>query len=116
LKDKYTPTYRRESKRKRRYRNTAWNIQGNLLPPLLFCISLIPLKEQFNKLNTGYERTTKTKVSYVPYVDDLKLIGKREEEFQKKMQVVRNFRDYIHMEFGPDKCSKIALKRGKLVQ
>jgi hypothetical protein len=37
--------------------------QGNLLSPLLFCISLIPLTEQLNMLNTGYEEhTIKTKV------------------------------------------------------
>jgi hypothetical protein len=37
--------------------------QGNLLSPLLFCISLIPHTEQLNKLNTGYEEhTIKTKV------------------------------------------------------
>jgi hypothetical protein len=46
------------------------------------------------------------KVSHIPYVDDLKLIGKTEEELQKQMQVFRNFSDYTHMEFGPDKCVK----------
>lgn len=36
--------------------------QGNSLPLLLFCISLINLTEQLNKLNRGYaEHTTKTK-------------------------------------------------------
>jgi hypothetical protein len=29
--------------------------QGDSLSPLLFCICLIPLTEQLNKLNTGYE-------------------------------------------------------------
>jgi hypothetical protein len=38
-------------------------LQGNSLPPKLFCISVIPLTEQLNELNTGYEEhTTKTKV------------------------------------------------------
>jgi len=62
------------------------------------------------------KHTTKTKVSHVPYVDDLQLIGKTEEELQKQTLVFRTFSDYIHMEFGPDKCVKNALKRGKLVQ
>jgi hypothetical protein len=36
--------------------------QGDSLSPLLFCICLIPLTEQLNRLNTGYEEhTTKTK-------------------------------------------------------
>jgi hypothetical protein len=49
-------------------------------------------------------------------VDDLKLTGKTEEELLRQMQVVRTFSDYIHMEFGPDNCAKIAFKRGKLVK
>jgi len=54
---------------------------GDSLSTLLFCISLIHLTEQLNKLNTGYEEhTTKTKVSHLLYLDDLKLIGKTEEE------------------------------------
>jgi hypothetical protein len=63
--------------------------QGDSLSPLLFCISLIPFKEQLNKLNTGYEEhTTKTKISRLLYMDSLKLIGKTEEELQKHMQTV----------------------------
>jgi hypothetical protein len=34
--------------------------QGDSLSPLLFCISLIPLKEQLNRLNTGYEKHKQT--------------------------------------------------------
>jgi len=67
-------------------------------------------------LNTGYvEHTTITKISRLRYVDDLKLMGKTEEEIQKEMQVIRNFSNDIHMDFGLDKCAEIVLKRGKLV-
>ena len=50
-------------------------------------------------------------------MDDLKLMGKTEEELQKQMQVVRirNYSDDIDMEFGLDNCAKTVLKRGKLV-
>jgi hypothetical protein len=58
--------------------------QGDSLSPLLFCICLIPLTEQLNSLNTGYEEhTTKTKISHLLYMDDLKLIAKSEEDLQK---------------------------------
>jgi len=40
--------------------------QGDLLPPLLFCICLIPLTEQLNRLNTVYEEYT-TKIKISPY-------------------------------------------------
>jgi hypothetical protein len=89
--------------------------QGNSLSPLLFCICLIPLTEQLNRLNTGYEEhTTNTKISHLLYMDDLKLIGKSEKELQKQMQKVRTFSDDIHMESGLQKCAKMAFKRGKL--
>ena len=92
-----------------------WNNSRDSLSPLLFCICLIALTEQLNKLNTGYEeQTTKTKISHLLYMDDLKLNAKSEEELQKQIQTVRTFSDDIHMEFGLDKCAKITFKRGKL--
>jgi hypothetical protein len=46
---------------------------------------LIPLTEQLNRLNTGYEEhTTNTKLSHLLYMDDLKLIAKSEEELQNR--------------------------------
>jgi hypothetical protein len=49
--------------------------QGDSLS--LFCICLIPLVQQLNRLNTGYkEHITKTKISHLLYMDDLKLIAK----------------------------------------
>ena len=64
--------------------------QGGLLSPLLFCICLIPLTEQRNVLNTGYEEhVTKTKISHLLYMDDLKLIAKSEEELRKQIQTVK---------------------------
>jgi hypothetical protein len=90
--------------------------QGDSLSPLLFCICLIPLTEQLKRLNTGYEEhTTKTKISHLLYMDDLKLLGISEEELQKQIQTVTTFSDDIHMEFGLDKCAKIVFKEGKLV-
>jgi len=55
-------------------------------------------------LNTGYEEhTTKTKISHLLYIDELKLIAKSEEELQKQIQRVKNFSDDIHMQFGLEK-------------
>jgi len=91
--------------------------QGDSLSPLLFCTCLIPLTEQLNRLNTGYEEhTTKTKISHLLYMDDLKLITKSEEGLQKQTQTVKKFSGDIHMEFGLEKCAKIVFKRGKIVR
>jgi hypothetical protein len=88
---------------------------GDSLSPLLFCICLIPLTEQLNRLNIGYEQhTTKTKISHLLYMDDLKMIPKSEEELQKQIQTVKTFSDDINMEFGLEKCAKITFNRGKL--
>jgi len=89
--------------------------QGDSLLPPLFCICLLPLTEQLNTLKTGYEEhTTKTKISHLLYIDDLKLIAKSEEGLQKEIHRVKIFSDDIHMEFGIDKCDKITFKRGRL--
>jgi hypothetical protein len=90
--------------------------QRDSLSPLLFCICLIPLTEQLNRLNTGCEEhKTKTKISHLLYVDNLKLLGKSEEELQKHVQTVTTFSDDIYMEFGLDRCAKIVVfKKGKL--
>jgi len=86
-------------------------LQRDSLSPLLFCIRLIPLTEQLNRLNTGYvEHTTKTKISHLLYVDDLKLIAKSEEELQKQIQTVKNFSDDIHVEFGLENVPRLRLR------
>jgi hypothetical protein len=43
------------------------------------------------------------KKSHLLYIDDLKPIGKSEEELQKQIQTVKAFSDDIHMEFGLEK-------------
>jgi hypothetical protein len=48
-------------------------------------------------------------------MDDLKLLGKSEEDFQQQTRKVTTFNDDIHMEFGFHKCAKIVFKNGKLV-
>jgi len=65
--------------------------QGDSLSPLLFYICLISLTEQLNTLNTGYEEhMTKTKISHLLYMDDLKLIAKSDEELRKQIRTVKN--------------------------
>ena len=57
----------------------------------------------------------KTKISHLLYMDDLKLIAKSYEELRKQIQTVKTFSDYIHMDFGLEKCAKITFKKGKLI-
>jgi hypothetical protein len=109
-------TRRTKANKNRRHKIECGIFQGDSLSPLLYCVCLIPLTEQLNRLNTGYEGyTTETKISHLLYMDDLKLIAKSEEELQRQIQTVKTFSDDIHMEFGIEKCAKITLKRGKII-
>jgi hypothetical protein len=86
-----------------------------LLLMMMMIIIIIPFTHQLkrlNSLNTGYEEhTTKTKISHLLYMNDLKLIIKLEEEFQKQMQTITNFSGDIHMEFGMDRRAVIVFKK-----
>jgi hypothetical protein len=84
---------------------------------VLFCISLLPLTEQLHWLNTVREQhTTTRKILRLFYMDSLKLVGKPEEEPQKRMQTAKTFSGGSYMDFRLDTCFKIVLKKkGKLV-
>ena len=57
-----------------------WNISRRLIITTAILHLLVPVTEQLNRLNTGYEEhTTKTKISQVLHMDDLKLNAKSEE-------------------------------------
>ena len=56
------------------------------------------------------EHTTKTKISHLLYMDDLKLIAKSEEELQKQIQTVKTFSDDIHVEFGLQNVPRLHLR------
>ena len=51
--------------------------QGDSLSPLLFCIALIPLTNELNRADCGYQvQETERKISHLLYMDDLKLLGR----------------------------------------
>ena len=53
--------------------------QGDSLSPLLFCIALIPLTNELNRADCGYQvHGTERKISHLLYMDDLKLLGRNE--------------------------------------
>jgi hypothetical protein len=45
-------------------------------------------------------------------MDDLKLIGRSEEELRNEIKIVKTFSDDIKMKFGFEKSAKISLKHG----
>ena len=55
--------------------------QRDPLLPLLFCIALIPLTNELNRADCGYKvHGTERKISHLLYIDDLKLLGRNEND------------------------------------
>jgi hypothetical protein len=89
--------------------------QGDSLSPLLFCIALIPITIELNRSHCGYQiHGTERKISHLLYMDDLKLIGRSEEELTNEIQIVTTLSNYIKMKFGWEKCARICLKHGNV--
>ena len=55
--------------------------QGDSLSPLLFCIALIPLTNELNRADCGYQvHGTERKISHLLYMDDMQQQGRNENE------------------------------------
>jgi hypothetical protein len=90
--------------------------QGDSLSPLLFCIALIPITHELNRSNCGYQiHGTERKVSHLLYMDDLKLIGKSEEELTDEIQIVKTLSTDIKIKLGWEKCARICLKTARFI-
>ena len=85
--------------------------QGDSLSPLLFCIALIPLTNELNRADCGYQvHGTERKISHLLYMDDLKLLGGNEND----IKIVQTISKDINMNFGLKNCARICLKRGRV--
>ena len=66
-------------------------IQGDSLSPLLFFIALIPLTNELNRADCGYQvYGTERKISHLLYMDDLKLLGRNENEVEERNENCAN--------------------------
>ena len=94
--------------------------QGDSLSPLIFCMTLDPLSKLIKDQDIGYN-TSKTRgpdavrkiISHLLFMDDIKLYADSDENLQKLIQLVHDYSNDTHMEFGLDKCAKCTLKTGK---
>lgn len=91
--------------------------QGDSLSPLLFCISLIPLSKELQRLNIGYQISeSETKIEHLLYMDDLKLFAKNDNEMNILIDTVKVFSTDINMQFGYDKCARVTYNRCRIKQ
>jgi hypothetical protein len=89
--------------------------QGHSVPPLLFCIALIPLTHELNIADCGYQvHGAERKINHLLYMDDLKLLSRSEEELENEINIVKASIKDINMNFGFEKCAKICLKKGRV--
>ena len=77
--------------------------QGDSLPPLLFCSSLMPLTNKLNNTKYGYEIYQKT-INHLFYMDSLKFYAKNDQEREGLHSTLRQFINDIDMKFGLEKC------------
>jgi hypothetical protein len=63
--------------------STKRSIPKDSFPPLLFCIALIPLTNKVDRAASGYQvHGTERKISHLLYMDDLKLLGRNENDLK----------------------------------
>jgi len=64
--------------------------QGGSLSPLLYCITLIPLTNELNRADCGYQvNGTERKMSHLLHMDDLKLLGRKEKNLKNEIKIVQ---------------------------
>ena len=63
--------------------DTKRDIPRRLSFAITFCIALIPLTNNLNRTDCGYQvRGTERKISHLLYMDDLKLLGRNENDLK----------------------------------
>lgn len=94
--------------------------QGDSLSPLLFVMIMIPLSQQLNAANKGYNlKNTDRSISHLLFMDDLKLYAggrNAKSQLEELVSVVKGYSDDIRMEFGMSKCAVLSVEKGKRVE
>ena len=89
--------------------------QGDSPSGLHFIICLLPLSWLLRKTNIGYRIGSSKTVHHLFFMDDLKLFANNDARLESLITVVKQFSDDIEMKFGLDKCSKLTIKKGKII-
>ena len=91
--------------------------QGDSPSGLLFILSLLSLSWLLNTSNIGYRINCQGDIiSHLLFMDGLKLFAANDSQLASIIKIVNKFSDDIGMSFGTDKCKKLTIQRGKIVQ
>ena len=75
--------------------------QGDARSPLLFIVAMMPLNHILIKCTAGYKLgRSQEKINHPTYMDDIKLVVKKEKELKTLIQAVRIYSQDVRMEFG----------------
>jgi hypothetical protein len=74
-------------------------LEGDSLLPLVFCIALIPLIDEMNRSDCGYQAYVNVKkISH--YMDDLKLLERSKDNLENEIKIVKATSRDINMNYG----------------
>ena len=77
------------------------NIPRGLFFVIIFCIAFIPLTNELNIADCGYQvHGTERKISHLLYMDDLKLLGRNENDLKNEIKIVHKINKDLNMNFG----------------
>ena len=92
--------------------------QGDYTSGLLFILCLLPISWLLKRSGLGYRINTNNLnvISHLLFMDDLKLYAANDTHLNAMVNIVKKFSDDIRMAFGFDKCNKLTVKKGKIIQ
>ena len=83
---------------------------------MLFAVVLIPFSIILNETDLGYIKSRNQELSYLLFMNYLKLYAKSERKLDLFIQTMGIFSDDVSMVFGLDKCAVLVMKRWKIVR
>jgi len=94
--------------------------QGDSPSGLHFVLCLLPLSWLLRKAELGYRlkrtRNLDDVISHLLFMDDLKIYAENDTNLTSLINIVKTFSDDIRMSFGLNKCNKLTIVKGEVVQ
>ena len=74
------------------------NIPRGLSFAIIFCTAFIPLTNELNRADCGYQvHGTEREISHLLYMDDLKLLGRNENDLKNEIKIVHTINKDLNM-------------------
>ena len=87
--------------------------QGCVLSPLLFCIYIAELKNDFKKRNVGDISIGKSRIWSLAYADDIVVLGNNSEAMEDMMRTLRRFLKERSLILSVEKTKMMVFNKGR---